>query len=340
MANSDDGVVARPEADRVQLPPGDRRQCPDLEPPARRRMNGWVTVLLIAVALIPVLSLLFSAIAKVREASNRAHSQCNLKQLGIGFHNIASVYNGLEPPVVGRFPSDGPDSTIFYHLLPHIEQDMIYRCSPAGITRRNGTVPVYRAPADSSNRDSGAAVWCTGVDLGTHTLLTSYCANGAIFDGQHGGTVRFPRAFNAKGTTDCVLVFERFAAPNSAPREWNDPAPHRVWLYSPHDGGGGFDAFPYDTPPADAAVESGFFDRFGNDGEVDFGKRPVSVSHVNKPHAFNEASINVLLGDGSARAVSTSANATFDVDGRPVRIWAWACSVRGVNGGTTTPSGW
>jgi hypothetical protein len=339
MASSEDRLVSRPEADRVQLPPSDLRQFPDLEPPARRRTYGWLTLLLITVAIIPVISLAFSAIARVRESSNRAHSQCNLKQLGIGFHNIASVHNGLEPPVVGRFPSDGPDSTIFYHLLPHIEQDSIHRLGPAGITRRNGTVQVYRAPADTSNRDNGPPILCTGMDSGTHTLLTSYCANGAVFDGQHGGTVRFPRVFNVKGTTGCILVFERFAAPNGTPRKWNDPALHRTWLYSPYDGGDGFDAFPYDSLPADATAQSGFFDRFGN-GQVDFGKRPATVSHAETPHAFTTASINVLLADGSARAVSITANRTFDIDGQPVRIWAWACSAQGTLGKTPTPTGW
>jgi hypothetical protein len=308
----------------------DDDKAPSPVPKSQRPRPVWLFVGTIAVVVIVVASLLLTAISKVRYAADRAQSHNNLKQLAIGIHNVASTYNGLEPPVVGRFPRDGPDLTFFFHMLPHLESDPTYGryCrNPAALTPAEGTWKIYCAPADPSNP-------------GIQTLRLSYCVNGAVFDGQHGGSARFPAVMNSKGAANTIVLFERFGASGGVSREWNDSRPYRVWLYSPYDGGDGFDKFPYETLPEDASVMAGFLDRFGNNGEVDFGKRPATVTHANKPHAFNPSEINVLLGDGSARAVSTKANATFDVDGRQVRIWAWACSVHGSLGKAPVPSGW
>jgi hypothetical protein len=160
-------------------------------------------IVLIVVGILVVLGggaamLIFPAIQKVREAAGRASTQNNLKQMGIGFHNIASVYNGLEPPAVGVFPigaiagnqpTTGVYGTGFYHLLPHIEQDHIYkRATPnaatalvntgtgqnmaTALTPSNGWVKIYCAPADPSNP-------------GKDTLLTSYRQGHAIDQLQH-----------------------------------------------------------------------------------------------------------------------------------------------------------
>jgi hypothetical protein len=195
----------------------------------------------------------------------------------------------------------------------------------------NAFSKIYCAPGDPSNP-------------GTGTLLTSYCANGAVFDGQHGGSARFPGMFH-RGTTNGVLFFERFAVPNGVPRAWNDPGPRRVWLYSPYDGDS-FDAFPYSQPRAAASVNTGFYDRNGNAGEVDFGTTPETASHVDKPHAFTASGLNVLLGDGSVRPISSSVNTTAScgpiMGGQPVqaRVWAWACAMHGTLGETVPPAGW
>jgi hypothetical protein len=321
--------------------PGQWQERIKLRPSLRKRHGSTISLLIIlgaAFAVAIVIGLLIPARSRIWDDSARAQSQNNLRQIGIGIQNIAAVYNGLEPPVVGQFPLNGPDSTIFFQLLPHIEQDNIYKiginngalapgAAPVNLSNGNGTVKIYCAPGDPTNP-------------GTGTLLTSYCVNGAVFDGRHGGSVHFPRVFNAKGAADTIICFERFAAMRSAPRQWNDPTPHRVWLYSLYDGGAGFDAFPYASLPPAASIDTGFFDSDGNGGEVDFGRGPGNFRLRGRPNAMNTETIDVLLGDGSAREVSTKANATFDVDGRQVRIWAWACSLHGSLGKAPVPSGW
>src|SRR5262249_52012370 len=99
------------------------------------------------------------------------------------------------------------------------------------ITAANGTVKLYRAPGDPSNPSTG-------------TKFTSYCTNGAVFGLQHGGTARFPAESNAKGTTTCLIVFERFASCQvgaTGPllnRNWDDTTTTTIEASSPAGGGG------------------------------------------------------------------------------------------------------
>jgi prepilin-type N-terminal cleavage/methylation domain-containing protein len=330
-----------------------------------RRKGFTLIELLVVIAIIAVLiGLLLPAVQKVREAAARSQSQNNLKQIGIGVHNIASIYNGLEPPAVGSFPKGGYKGTIFFHLLPHVEQDNIYRLvatdappgwnavringsqassnaltSPqgnstiAGGTTSNGFVKIYCAPGDPSNP-------------GTGTLLTSYSSNGAVFGVVEGGTARFPALFNAKGTTNCIIFFERYAIPqtDSNRRAWTDMNANRTYLYTPGSATGMNSTSP-------GSINTGFIQSGSGTpfGQVVFGKTPnnLAANQIQMPHAFSSASIQVLLGDGSARSVNTGCNSSTNLPTIPSQpamnpntIWAWACSTYGTNGNYAPPAGW
>jgi prepilin-type N-terminal cleavage/methylation domain-containing protein len=329
-----------------------------------RRKGFTLIELLVVIAIIAVLiGLLLPAVQKVREAAARAQSQNNLKQIGIGVHNIASIYNGLEPASSGQFPKAGYHGTIFFHLLPHVEQDNIYRLvsgttptvlappSPTGsqvgtqmnlinganvsggpvtpgtYTSTQGFVKIYAAPGDPSNP-------------GTGTLLTSYCSNGAVFGNASGGTARFPALFNAKGTTNCIIFFERFAVPTSAAtgngRCWTDTNVNMTYLYLPG-------TSPNINGATNGTVASGFTDTStANNGTVEFGKTPATGS-LAMPQSFSAAAIQVLLGDGSARSVNSGCNAKTGAPTVPLpsdTIWVWACSTQGTNGNLPPPAGW
>src|SRR4051812_36524166 len=84
--------------------------------------------LLAVMSLLTILmGLMLPAVQRAGAQAAARRAQNNLKQMGIGVHTIASVYNGLFPPVAGEFPKDGPKATLFFHMLPYIEQDNIYK---------------------------------------------------------------------------------------------------------------------------------------------------------------------------------------------------------------------
>src|SRR5262245_24367209 len=84
--------------------------------------------LLVVIAIIAVLvCLLLPAVQKVREAANRIKCTNNLKQLGLAAHQYHDVHGHL-PPAVGYYPpAAGTFGVYFFHLLPYVEQDNLYR---------------------------------------------------------------------------------------------------------------------------------------------------------------------------------------------------------------------
>ena len=84
--------------------------------------------LLVVIAIIAILiGLLVPAVQRVREAASRTQCANNLKQLGLAAHHYHDTHQHL-PPGIGYYPpASGAFGTWFFHLLPYVEQDALYR---------------------------------------------------------------------------------------------------------------------------------------------------------------------------------------------------------------------
>jgi hypothetical protein len=249
---------------------------------------------------------------RVQVAAARAQSQNNLKQMGIGIHSIASTYNGRLPPANGAYPKNGPSATVFFHLLPYIEADNIYRqhvMNPQAIPPTT-MVKIYCSPCDLSNPGNLA--------------LCSYAANEQVFGSTDGGSAVLPASFINKGTSNTIMFFEHYAQPASAD---GAPAVTNYWyspstaLYAPAQGPMPWTTVKnpqFDVPPTQTAPA------------------PDNTT----AHAFITNSLTVGLGDGSVRTVSKTVTSRLRGWQGDATIWQWTCCVQGELSSAIGPNDW
>jgi len=180
----------------------------------KRRWRGFTLIeLLVVIAIIAILiGLLVPAVQKVREAANRTESLNNLKQQVLGVHNLHDSYKRL-PPVYGLFPSNqwpadwgarpAPHGTVWYFMLPFIEQKNIYN-QVGGQSWNAGptVVKIYTSPLDPT-LPAGNLHW-------SNRGATSYAANATLFKYNDGGSTRIPGGI-PDGTSNTIFFAESFA---------------------------------------------------------------------------------------------------------------------------------
>jgi prepilin-type N-terminal cleavage/methylation domain-containing protein len=181
-----------------------------------RRGFTLFEVLVVLALLILALGLLLPAVQKVREAANRVSCQNNLKQVTLATVDCADTNNGRLPPAVGPYLKETLEGTIFFHILPYIEQDNLYKSAADDKGNHSAwnnavyrqRIKTYECPSDASGGE--------GHLYGGWLATGSYAANFLAF-GTAGG--RYPASF-ADGTSNTIAFTERFQVCNQTPCGW------------------------------------------------------------------------------------------------------------------------
>lgn len=252
-----------------------------MQRPTSTRRNAFTLIeLLVVIAIIAILiGLLLPAVQKVREAAARTQDNNNLKQIALATHNYHDAFMRL--PVA----FDGVRS-IHHLLLPYVEQDNLFKAYNA-VTR----VPPYNSPSDNTND-------------GTTGGYQNYAANIRVF----GGASNFQQAMpitaimNSRrtlqfqdGTSNTIFFATKYAVCGSG-GSFYDPNPSSTL--------GAFFGANAAIGIATAATSA------NSGGTAIFQITPTDVNCDGTPSAvpqafYSSAGVQVALGDGSVRSIST-----------------------------------
>ncbi len=306
------------------------------------RVGFTLIELLVVIAIIAVLiGLLLPAVQQVREVSYRLRCQNQLKQIGLACHLAAATNQQLLPPLFAPYGGTGTrHESLFFHLLPYLEQGMYYQRGMGDAYwirwRFTQPMPLYACPSDPSypgdgligaDFDSGWPDNSAGSYAGNFLVFgqPAFWRTAAPWDGRtwH-GRIRLPVGIS-DGLSNTVLMAEKYA------RCWN-PATHNPW-YNWTNWKGGV-AWAVDRNGQGYSHWSSYFPAFA---AIPPGNAAATARFQVRPTPFNSNcdyrlastshhAMQVVLGDGSVRSL---AGAT------PASVW-WAMLTPA--GGEVTPS--
>jgi prepilin-type N-terminal cleavage/methylation domain-containing protein len=300
-----------------------------------RRLRSFTLIeLLVVIAIIAILiGLLLPAVQKVREAAARTQCKNNLKQLALACHNANDTV-GCLPPQYGQYPQGANNNgTVFYFLLPYLEQDNLYRESGGQVYGGNPTpntvaLKVFSCPGDPNYGNGWLAPsnpWAFGCYGANYQVFGNPDAGDYPNNNMNGGA-RIPATF-VDGTSNTILFAERYSLCAGFASLWG----HGNWennymamfVYGNRAGTQGYTSY--------FNVNGGWGPpgKVGPASKFQIAPNPYqSACDSSVAQSSHSAAMNVGLGDGSVRSLSAAVSPT---------TWWFACTP---NGGEVLGSDW
>ncbi|MBI1832448.1 MAG: DUF1559 domain-containing protein [Planctomycetes bacterium] len=293
-----------------------------------RRLPGFTLIeLLVVIAIIAILiGLLLPAVQKVRDAAARMTCTNQVKQICLGIHNHHDTFKKV-PPAEGNVngwggangPKMGASGTLFFYILPFVDQDPLYKAANGNSHNVGATVvPIYLCPSDPSvtnaNIYGGCGVMQSDVIQRDGFASCNYAANVMVFDPRQTKSLQTSMP---DGTSVTVMIAERYR--NCSPDAANGggctlPA----WAWNTSINGG--DCW---TSPTFGARQAGIYQLNCNGAATSNGALPFqggpSAQKCNwyVTQGGHSGNMVIGMGDGATRTVTSSIS---------VATWVNACN--------------
>jgi prepilin-type N-terminal cleavage/methylation domain-containing protein len=293
----------------------------------RRRRSAFTLIeLLVVIAIIAILiGLLLPAVQKVREASARMQCQNHLKQIGLAYHNYAGSNSDSFAPSMISDQTKTVGWGLF--LLPYIEQDNLYKQynlnapffyvnEAAGINNQavaNTPVKIFLCPSAPTRSGPYSYTFTfpgfpsfswqafasdytpvSGINQGLATYL-GLTISGTTLLGALQRDVKTPILGMTDGTSNTLLIAEIAGKPDLY-RAGRKVGTQLTGFFG---GMGGW---------ADATSSGSSLHGSSADGTTAPGTCGVNCSNDYGMYSFHTSGANALVGDGSVRFVSASAD--------------------------------
>jgi len=291
----------------------------------KARLRAFTLIeLLVVIAIIAILiALLVPAVQKVREAAARIQCANNMKQISLACHSFNDSNKALPGPFFGGAPGPMTYGSLWSSLLPFVEQTSIQTAAGNNSWNQNtATISVYNCPSDPTGQ--GYYSW------GTYASVT-YAGNLGVFMPKITNGYLDPKAAGnlvtamRDGTSNTVMFAERYRYCAPSWGGHTDP----VWAahpWSTPNSGWAVAMFGWNSSPflqsswawAGGQQPSYVSNGGGGGGNIPFQTGP-SPNNCNwyVTQGGHTGSMNVGLGDGSVKGVSSSMSTT---------TWNFACT--------------
>jgi prepilin-type N-terminal cleavage/methylation domain-containing protein/prepilin-type processing-associated H-X9-DG protein len=227
------------------------------QPHFRRRRGFTLIELLVVIAIIGILvGLLLPAVQKIRALANQTKCKSQLRQLVLAAVHAHETYKKL-PPLFGMYANTNRQGTVFYHLLPFMEESSVYNLgqpytidtNPASATFGNLLVvnpndtgsykiPLLNCPSDPTN-PGGQTPDPWSVSPSLTAGVSNYAANWLVFGTPNSwntanpfpswtGAAKIPESM-PDGSSKTILFSEKYAVCNIQ----SGPQGGSLWAYPP-----------------------------------------------------------------------------------------------------------